>query len=110
MLPYALAATARLLARSRRTAFDAAAPADDALLLAVAVLRHVGARITRYDGDEGALEARLTRWGREGSVRVSAAGEGPSRVTVESDLMGGRAIERLLRAELTRTHTSDEGR
>jgi hypothetical protein len=83
--------------------FDAAAPADDALMLAVAVLRHAGARITRYDSEAGALEARLTRWGREGLVRVSAAGEAPARVTVESDVVGGRAIERLLRTELTRT-------
>ena len=103
MLPSALAATARLLARSRRTVFDAAAPADEALLLAIAVLRHVGARITRYEAEAGALEARLTRWGREGLVRVSAAGETPARVTVEWDVVGGRAIERLLRTELTRT-------
>ena len=104
MLPTALAVTARLLARSRRTVFDAAAPADEALLLAVAVLRHVGARITRYEAEAGLLEARLTRWGRQGLVRVSAAGEAPTRVTVESDVVGGRAIERLLRTELTRTY------
>lgn len=103
----ALAATARLLARSRRTAFDAAAPADEALLRAVAVLRHVGARITRYDAEAGALEARLTRWGREGVVRVSAAGEAPTRITVESDVVGGGAIERLLRGELTQTHEGE---
>ena len=103
MLPAALAATARLLARSRRTVFDTAAPAEEALLLAVAALRHVGARITRYEGEAGALEARLTRWGQEGLVRVSAAGEAPTRVTVESEVVGGRALERLLRTELTRT-------
>jgi hypothetical protein len=103
VLPTALATTARLLARSRRIDFEAATPADDALLLAVAVLRHVGARITRYDSEAGALEARLTRWGREGVVRVSATGEAPARVTVESDVVGARGIERLLRTELTRT-------
>jgi hypothetical protein len=96
----ALAATARLLARGRRAVFAAAAPADEALLHAVAVLRHVGARITRYDAEAGALEARLTRWGREGVVRVSAAGEAPTTITVESDVVGGRAIARLLRTEL----------
>jgi hypothetical protein len=103
VFPTALAATARLLARSRRTVFDTVAPADEALMLAVAVLRHAGARITRYEVEAGALEARLTRWGREGLVRVSAAGEAPTRVTVESDVVGGRAIERWLRTELTRT-------
>ena len=103
MLPAALAATARLLARSRRTVFDTAAPVDEVLLLAVVVLRQVGARITRYETEAGALEARLIRWGREGLVRVSAAGESPTRVTVESDVVGGRTIERLLRTELTRT-------
>lgn len=107
MLPSALAATARLLARSRRIVFDAAAPADEVLLLAVAVLRHAGARITRYDAEAGELEARLTRWGREGRVRVSAAGEAPTRVTVESDVVGGRALERLLRTELTRTREGE---
>jgi hypothetical protein len=100
----ALAATARLLARSRRIVFDAAAPADEALLCAVAVLRHVGARITRYDAEAGTLEARLTRWGREGVVRVRAAGESPTKITVESDVVGGRALERVLRTELTQTH------
>ena len=103
MLPAALAATARLLARSRRTVFDTAAPVEEVLLLAVVVLRQVGARITRYEIEAGVLEARLMRWGREGLVRVSAAGEAPTRVTVESDVVGGRAIERLLRTELTRT-------
>ena len=103
MLPSALAATARLLARSRRTVFDTVAPADETLMLAVAVLRHAGARITRYDGEAAALEARLTRWGREGLVRVSAAGEAPTRVTVESDVVGGRAIERWLRTRGTRS-------
>ena len=103
MVPSALAATARWLVRSRRRVFATAAPPDEALLLAVAVLRHVGARITRYDIEAGALEARLTRWGREGVVRVSAAGEAPTTITVQSDVSGGRAIERLLRTELTRT-------
>ena len=102
MLSSALAVTGRWLARSRRRVFATAAPPDEALQLAVAVLRHVGARITRYDIDAGALEARLTRWGREGVVRVSAAGEAPTRITVESEVNGGRAIERLLRTELTR--------
>lgn len=102
MLPSALAVTARWLARSRRRVFATAAPPDEALLRAVAVLRHVGARITRYDIEAGALEARLTRWGREGVVRVSATGEAPTRITVQSEVTGGRAIERLLRMELTR--------
>lgn len=102
MLPSALAATARWLARSRRRVFATAASPDDALLLAVAVLRHLGARITRYDIEAGALEARLTRWGHEGVVRVSAAGEAPTRITVQSDMTGGRAIQRVLRTELTR--------
>ncbi len=102
MVPSAFAAAARWLARSRRRAFATAASPDDALLIAVSVLRHVGARITRYDIEAGALEARLTRWGHEGVVRVSAAGEAPTRITVQSDMRGGRAIERLLRTELTR--------
>ena len=102
MLPSALAAASRWLARSRHRVFATAAPPDEALLLAIAVLRHHGARITRYDIEAGALEARLTRWGREGVVRVSAAGEAPTRITVQSDVTAGRAIERLLRTELTR--------
>jgi hypothetical protein len=91
------------LTRPRRTAFDTAAPAEDALMVAVAVLRHIGARITRYDADAGSLEARLPRWWRDGLVRVSAAGEAPTRITVESEMLGARALERVLRAELTKT-------
>lgn len=93
----------RLLARRRVSAFESAAAPDEALLLAIAILRHAGARITRYDMEAGELEARLTRWARERIVRVRAAGEPPAtRVTVEVDGSSGRFLIRLLRAELRR--------
>jgi hypothetical protein len=84
---------------------------DEVLLRSARALRRLGARITRYDADEGTLEARTRRWRRAGLVRVSVAEDGPggSRVTIESDygeagVVGRRAAAwtiRRFRAELT---------
>jgi hypothetical protein len=66
-----------------------AAQPDQALLASVAVLRHLGARITRYDVEAGTLEARVPRLWRSALIRLRAAAEGEgTRLTVESDALG----------------------
>ena len=75
---------------------------DEALLASIALLRHLGARITRYDAEAGTLEARLRRWLRPGSIRLHAAAEGETatRVSVESDALGGSLLFRRFRGGL----------
>lgn len=100
---------ARLLAPRRHAAalVTPAAP-DEVLLRAVAVLRALGGRITRYDGEEGSLEARLARWRGCGTIRVrttaSAAG---SLVRVESDAPAWGATRRLLEREFASVKERD---
>jgi hypothetical protein len=64
---------------------------DDVLLRAVPVLRGMRARITRYDGEEGTLEARRMRYGVASTIRLRAAahGEDVTRLHIESEA-GGR--------------------
>ena len=68
-----------------------AGPPEEALLHSVALLRHLGARITRCDVDAGTLEARLRRWRCPASIRLRAVAEGAetTRVSLESDALGG---------------------
>jgi hypothetical protein len=75
---------------------------DEALLASIALLRHLGARITRYDAEAGTLEARLRRWIRPASIRLRAAAEGETatRVSVESDALGGGLLIRRFRGGL----------
>jgi hypothetical protein len=75
------------------------APAD-VLLQSVAVLRHFGARVVRYDADEGALEARLAGGTR---LRLLAVEHGDgSHVTVETAGADWHGVARTLAVELTR--------
>jgi len=71
---------------SRARDIVVAAQPDEALLASVAVLRHLGARITRYDAEAGTLEARLRRMLRPALIclRTEAQGEA-TRVSVRSD-------------------------
>ena len=75
---------------------------DEALLVSVALLRHLGAHITRYDVEAGTLEARLRRWLRPASIHLRAAAEGSlvTRVSVESDALGSRLLFRRFRGGL----------
>ena len=81
----------------------AAAP-DDVLLHGVAVLRHLGARITRYDVEERTAEARLRRFARPALVRLRAepAGAAATRLHVESDALGWAPMFRRFRGALLR--------
>ncbi len=74
---------------------------DEALLASVAVLRHLGARITRYDAEAGTLEARVRRFLRPASIRLRAEPEGEAtRVRVESDALGWAPMFRRFRGGL----------
>lgn len=82
-----------------RTILVAAEP-ETALLASAAALRRLGAKITRYETDDGTLEARL---GAE-SIRLTAtpSTDETSELHIETDAKRGHALVRRFRAELTR--------
>jgi hypothetical protein len=74
---------------------------DETLLASVAVLRHLGARITRYDAEAGTLEARVRRFLRPALIRLRAEADGDAtRLYVESDALGWRPMFRRFRGAL----------
>ena len=84
-------------------AHDVVVPAqpDEALLASVAVLRHLGARITRFDAEAGTLEARVRRFLRPALIRLRAEPAGPAtRVRVESDALAWAPMFRRFRGGL----------
>jgi hypothetical protein len=92
------------LARPRARAVVVAAEPDDVLLHGVAVLRRLGARITRYDAAEGTAEARLRRFRRPALIRLraEAAGTTRTRLHVESDAVAWTPMFRRFRGDLLR--------
>jgi len=88
--------------RSRARDVVVAGSPDEALLASIALLRHLGARITRYDAEAGTLEARLRRGLWPASIRLRAAPEGDTatRVSLESDALGGGLLLRRFRGGL----------
>lgn len=84
----------------RSTAVQVAADLDAALMVTAAALRRVGARITRYEADAGALEARVA--GALVTVRATGgAGSEITRIDVSTDARRGRRLLRRFRRELT---------
>ena len=78
-----------------------AAQPDEALLASIAVLRHLGARITRYDAEAGTLEARVRRFLRPALIRLRADAEGhATRVSVQSDALAWSPMVRRFRGGL----------
>jgi hypothetical protein len=74
---------------------------DETLLASVAVLRHLGARITRYDAEAGTLEARVRRFLRPALIRLHAEAEGEAtRLRVESDAVAWAPMFRRFRGGL----------
>jgi hypothetical protein len=90
------------LARTRARDVVVAAQPDDVLLQGVAVLRRLGARITRYDVEEGTAEARLRRFARPAVIRLraEAAGTSATRLHVESDAVAWALMFRRFRGAL----------
>ena len=86
---------------SRARVVVVAAQPDEALLASVAVLRHLGARITRYDAEAGTLEARVRRFLRPALIRLRAEPDGEAtRLRVESDALGWAPMFRRFRGGL----------
>jgi hypothetical protein len=90
------------LARPRARDVIVAAQPDEVLMHGVAVLRQLGARITRYDLEEGTAEARLRRFTRPALVRLRAEAEGAAatRLRVESDALAWAPVFRRFRGDL----------
>jgi hypothetical protein len=86
------------LGGSRSTFVLVAADPDAALMATAAALRRMGARITRYDAEDAALEARLAS--ALVAVRASGAGVDVTNLEVSTDAPGGRRLLRRFRREL----------
>jgi hypothetical protein len=90
------------LARARARDVVVAAEPDVVLMHGVAVLRRLGARITRYDAEAGTAEARLRRFTRPALIRLHAEAT-PAAVTrlrVESDALVWAPMFRRFRGDL----------
>jgi hypothetical protein len=85
----------------RRTTIVVAAGREDALYASAGALRRLGARITRYDSDDGALEARWTDAPASLSVRAVPEDTDITRLDVETDQARAHALFRRLRVELS---------
>jgi hypothetical protein len=81
-----------------RAAVVVSAEPDAALLSSAAALRRLGARITRYDGEGGTLEARVRESSAIVRVRTDPGGDGTTRVRLEGDPRAGRVIRQFRRA------------
>jgi hypothetical protein len=89
------------LARARAGDVVVAAAPDVVLMHGVAVLRRLGARITRYDAEAGTAEARLRRFARPALVRLQAEADGDvTRLHVESDALVWAPMFRRFRGDV----------
>lgn len=91
------------LARARARDVVVAAEPDVVLMHGVAVLRRLGARITRYDAETGTAEARLRRFTRPALIRLHAEATTQGAVTrlrVESDALAWAPMFRRFRGDL----------
>lgn len=79
--------------RGQAAAVLVAAEPEAALLSSAAALRRLGARITRYDGEIGTLEARLPD-SAVVRVRTAAQDAETTRVHLEGDAGARRVIRR----------------
>ena len=96
VVPAALVVLWRRL-RTRAAVVVAAEP-EAALLSSAAALRRLGARITRYDGEHGTLEARIPVSAAIVRVRTNAGDDGTTFVRLEGDPRAGGIIRRFRRA------------
>jgi hypothetical protein len=92
------------LARPRARDVVVTGQPDEVLLHGVAVLRRLGARITRYDAEEGTAEARLRRFTRPALIRLRAEATetAATRLRVESDALAWAPMFRRFRGDLLR--------
>jgi hypothetical protein len=91
------------LARARARDVVVAAEPDVVLMHGVAVLRRLGAHITRYDAEAGTAEARLRRFARPALIRLHAEAAGATtRLRVETDALAWAPMFRRFRGDLLR--------
>jgi hypothetical protein len=84
-----------------RTAHVAvAADRDTALMVTASALRRLGARLLRYDGDAGTLEAQAA--GVRVAVQVRAQSDDVTELAVTTAARAPRALVRRLRREIER--------
>ena len=90
------------LARTRARDVVVAAEPDVVLMHGVAILRRLGARVTRYDAEAGTAEARLRRFARPALIRLhaEATGGAATRLHVESDALAWAPMFRRFRGDL----------
>ena len=89
------------LARARARDVVVAAEPDVVLMHGVAVLRRLGARITRYDAEAGTAEARLRRFARPALIRLRAEADGAvTRLRVETDALVWAPMFRRFRGDV----------
>jgi hypothetical protein len=95
--------TRRLARYGRRgtAAVVVQAEPDHALLVSAAALRRLGARITRYDPENGTLEARGATSASLLRIRAIADGDHTTRLTLESDGQDAPGLFRRFRTELS---------
>jgi hypothetical protein len=90
--------------RRRRATILVAGGPEEALLASAAALRRLGGKITRYEADEAALEARRVSSSADSVIVLHAAASGADATTLdmETDAPDSRAVFRRFRAELSR--------
>jgi hypothetical protein len=89
--------------RRRRATILVTGGPEEALLASAAALRRLGGKITRYEADESALEARRVSSSADSVLVLHAAADGAdvTRLDIESDAPDSRAVFRRFRAELS---------
>ena len=94
--------------RLRATELRVAADVDGALLASAAVLRRLGATITRYETEDGLLEARPRDGDGAGRITLTVTAESDSvaRMRLESDATDARRWFRRFKRELGRKETA----
>jgi hypothetical protein len=79
---------------ARAAAVLVSAEPEAALLTTAAALRRLGARITRYDGEVGTLEAQVPESSARVRVRITPEDEQTTRVHLEGDRGAAGVIRR----------------
>ena len=88
----AIAASWKYRRQGRAAAVLVSAEPETALLSTAAALRRLGARITRYDGEVGTLEAEVRESSARVRVRITPEDAGTTRVRLEGDPGAHRVI------------------
>ena len=86
--------------RAPRASVLVSAEPEAALLSTAAALRRLGARITRYDGEVGTLEAQVPDSAARVRIRITPEAPETTRVHLDGD-PGARRVIRRFRSALS---------